>query len=205
MCPALDTTLDDELNALNPRPTIPVLEVKRAYPRAIELAGRSLQLEPMGADDQDGMVAFARELPEQDLLFLRMDITQPDVIAEWIRSIESGRRFTVIATYEGRIVGYGSLNRQDLLWMRHHGEIRIIVSPGFRGSGLGALLAEEVLGVARDAGLTKIVAQMPRGQAGARRVFRKLGFNLESMLTDWVIDLDGTTHDLVIMAYDVPR
>ena len=73
----------------------------------------------------------------------------------------------------------------------------------FRGTGLGGILANEILIVAQEAGLKKIVAQMPRDQAGARSVFRKLGFDLESMLADWVIDTAGTTHDLVIMAYVV--
>ena len=184
-------------------PTIPALEVTRTYPRTIEARERTLALRAMDAGDQESMLAFARGLPEDDLLFLPMDITRPEVVADWIRSIESGRRFTVLAEDEGTLAGYGSLNRQDIEWSRHLGEIRIIVSPAYRGIGLGGILANEILEIARGSGLTKIVAQMPRDQVGARGVFRKLGFNLESMLAEWVIDREGQTHDLVIMAYEV--
>jgi len=82
-------------------------------------------------------------------------------------------------------------------------EIRLIVSSKFRGCGLGAVLVREILEVAREAGLRKVVAQMPRDQGGARGVFKKLGFDLESMLADWVIDRDDNTHDLVIMVHHI--
>lgn len=184
-------------------PKVPDLDVKQKYPRIVKLGGKSLTLRQMGPDDRDAMVAFARSLPEEDLLFLRMDITQPAIVDEWIAAIGQGRRFTVLAERDDSLAGYGSLNCQNLTWSRHLGEIRMIVDSASRGSGLGALLAHEVFSVARDSGLTKIVAQMARQQEGARRVFHKLGFNVESMLADWVIDRDDRTHDLVIMSYDV--
>ena len=155
----------------------------------------------MARGDLGAMVAFADDLPQEDLLFLMTDIRRPEVVDEWISSIEGGNRFTVLAEDQGRLAGYGSLFRNDILWTRHLAEIRVIVSPDHRGTGLGSLLANEILEVARDAGLQKIVARMPRDQEGARRAFRKLGFDLESMLADWVIDLEGNTHDLVIMAH----
>jgi len=157
----------------------------------------------MAAPDKDAMLSFARALPEEDLLFLPMNITRAEVVDEWLRLIRAGMRFTLLAESEGEIAGYGSLHRQEAEWTRHLGEIRVIVSEGWRGSGLGALLVSEILAVAREAGLRKVVAQMPRDQDGARGVFRKLGFDLESMLADWVIDRRGQTHDLVILAYDM--
>lgn len=181
---------------------VPVLKPTVKYPRTIKAGNQSYRLRLMTADHRDEMVAFARSLPEDDLLFLRMDITQRSVVDQWVQSVEAGRRFTVLAFHRKKLVGYGSLNRQELSWTRHLGEIRIIVAPEHRRSGLGALLAHEIFAVARDSGLTKIVAQMPRTQKGARNVFAKLGFNLESMLADWVIDRDGRTHDLLIMSYD---
>ncbi len=184
-------------------PAIPELRVTRSYPRTIKAGGRSYTLRGMNAGDRDPMVAFARALPEDDLLFLRVDITEPVAVDEWIQSVADGRRFTVVAEHDGQLAGYGSLNRQSLMWTRHLGEIRIIVGHEHRRGGLGAMLAQEVFSVARDANLSKIVAQMARTQLGAQNVFRKLGFQLESMLTDWVIDRSGRTHDLVIMSYDV--
>lgn len=182
---------------------MPVLEISRTYPRTINVEGRSINLRKMGAGDKDAMLDLANSLHEEDLLFLRMDITQEGVVEEWIRTIESGRRVTILAEEEGKLVGYGSLNRQELTWTRHMGEIRIIVNSRLRGTGLGTALANEIFQVARELGLTKIVAQMASEHTGARKVFEKLGFRPEALLTDWVIDRGGTTHDLIIMSYDV--
>jgi len=50
----------------------------RVYPRAVTLAGGgTISLRLMSADDRDRLVAFARELPPDDLLFLSVDITDP--------------------------------------------------------------------------------------------------------------------------------
>ncbi len=185
--------------------TIPPLEIRRSYPRTVDARGHSLTLRPMTAADGDLMLGFARRLPEEDLLFLPMDITRPEVVSDWIALVEESLRFTVLAMDGEVLAGYGSLHRQETQWTRHLGEIRLIVGTPYRGTSLGGILAREILDVARDAGLSKIVAQMPRDQAGARSVFRKLGFDLESMLADWVIDTAGNTHDLVIMAYEVPE
>ena len=40
-------------------------------------------------------------------------------------------------------------------------------------------------------------------QWSARRLFEGLGFEMEALLADWVIDREGRTQDLVLMSYDV--
>ena len=40
-------------------------------------------------------------------------------------------------------------------------------------------------------------------QKGAIATFERLGFRAEALLSDFVIDRDGRTRDLMIMAYDV--
>lgn len=180
-----------------------VAEIKKSYPRTVKLEDRKVELRKMTADDRDTLLQFARALPEKDLLFLRMDITQPEVIDDWIESLEAGRRFTILAFDDGEMVGYGSLNRTLLSWTRHLGEIRTIVKEGFRSNGLGSLLTREIFAAAQDLGMTKTVVQMARSQHGAQRMFERLGFQHEALLADWVIDRAGRTHDLVIMSHDV--
>jgi hypothetical protein len=48
-------------------------------------------LRPMLAGDRVAILAFANALPPHDLLFLRRDITQPDVVDEWVRDVEQDR------------------------------------------------------------------------------------------------------------------
>jgi L-amino acid N-acyltransferase YncA len=177
--------------------------LKRTYPRTVDLHGAVLELSRLGPRDRDEVLAFARGLSEEDLLFLRMDITRDDVVDDWIRSQANDQRVTILARIDGQLVGYGSLNREPASWTRHLGEIRIIVSSSQRARGLGALLTREIVRIASELGLSKVIARMPLRQEGARRMFERLGFSAEALLADWVVDRAGTTHDLVIMGYDV--
>lgn len=177
--------------------------LRRSYPWQTTLNGLQITFRLMGEGDRDPVLAFARSLPEHDLLFLRIDITRPEVVDEWIENIRRGRTFTVLAEVEGKIVGYGSLHRNEVLWTRHVGEIRVLVSPELRGRGLGKRLAGEVFAIAQELGLKKIVAEMTTDQRGARQVFERLGFRPEALLADYVMARDGRTHDLLVMSHDV--
>ena len=173
------------------------------FPRPVTLGRKTFDVRWMKPDDGDALLRFARTLDEDDLLFLRMDLTRQEAVDEWMRQLEEGSRFALVAEKDGAMVAYGSLNRRPAHWQRHLGEIRTIVAKEHRGSGLGRFLAEQMFATAREMGLTKIVAQMAREQDGARRMFQRLGFTAEALLADWIQDRDGRPHDLVLMSHDV--
>jgi L-amino acid N-acyltransferase YncA len=153
--------------------------------------------------DAAAIAGFARSLPEDDLLFLRMDITDPEAVAHWMKNLETGLATTVIAEAGGAIAGYATLVQNRVGWQRHLGEIRTQVGLAFRSRGLGRVLAGEIFALARARGLRKIVAQMTPDQKGAVATFERLGFRPEALLQDFVVDHAGRTRDLVVMAYDV--
>ncbi len=178
-------------------------ESKRSYPWTTTLKDRQITLRLMQPADRDAVLAFARALPADDLLFLPVDITHPKVIDGWIRHLESGRTSTVLAESQDRLIGMGTLLRSETTWARHLGDIRLLVAMDARGIGLGNVLANEVFALAQEAGLQKIVAQMASEQRGAIAVFERMGFRAESLLADYVMDREGRTHDLIVMSYDV--
>ncbi len=179
-------------------------KVQRDYPRTITLDNNTaVSLRLMTAADADRIVAFARNLPADDLLFLRMDITKSDVVAQWVQNLVAGRTVTVIAEANGEMAGYASLLHNEVTWQRHLGEIRIQVGRRYRSQGLGRALAGEIFAIARDLGLRKLMAQMTPDQKGAVATFKRLGFQMEALLQDFVIDRSGRTRDLMVMAYDV--
>jgi len=178
--------------------------LQRIYPRTVKARdGRLITLRLMEAADTDEILTFARSLPPDDLLFLRRDITLPEVANQWVRDIEEGRTVTVLAEEDGKLAGYGALHFNEVLWTGHVGEIRMLVSPDFRRLGLGSRLASELFAVAKDLGLRKITVQMTPDQQGARVTFERLGFRPEAILADFVLDREGRTRDLLIMSYDI--
>jgi RimJ/RimL family protein N-acetyltransferase len=183
---------------------MPKAKPKREYPRSIALDNKTpVSLRLMTAADADRMVAFARALPEEDLLFLRSDITDPKIVAQWVENLAANRTVTVVAEAGKELAGYASLHYNQVTWQRHLGEIRIQVGARYRSHGLGRALAGEIFDIGRELGLRKIVAQMTSDQKGAIATFERLGFQPEALLQDFVMDRSGRTHDRVVMSHDV--
>ncbi|MGH7864677.1 MAG: GNAT family N-acetyltransferase, partial [Candidatus Binataceae bacterium] len=174
------------------------------YPKQVKLRdGREVTVRIMDPADKAKILEFARSLPEDDLLFLRTDITDATVIDGWIDNLKKGNTVTLLAEAENKIAGYASVHREQARWTRRVGEIRMIASPRFRGAGLGRALAAEIFQLARGLGLKKISAMMTTDQTGARTAFERLGFHVEAHLADWVEDRRGNPRDVLMMTYDV--
>lgn len=174
------------------------------YPAAGTVGGRRVSLRLMDSGDGDAVLAFARALPEHDLLFLRRDITQPDQVETWVQRIEAGVTTSLLLLDDdGTIAGYATVDRNDLPWSQHVAELRVLVGPTLRGRGVGRLLTEEAFRIALGMGVDKVIGQMTVDQHQAIAVFRSLGFQPEALLRDHVKDRDGNKHDLVILSHDI--
>lgn len=173
----------------------------RSYPWTGEVGGRRIAIRPMTRDDRAATLAFTAKLSHRDALFLQSDITKPEVIDEWIDNIERGRAVVLLALdSQNNVVGYASLYRNEASWMRHQGEIRLFVCETLRGTGIGKRLASEAAHIAEAQELDMIQVNVPRELPHVRAMLEKMGFTTEALLTDWLMDTDGNTHDLVIMA-----
>lgn len=177
----------------------------RAYPRTVKCDGVDIELRRMGAADQAAVLAFARTLPVHDLLFMRRDVRQTKVVAAWLRAIEEDRVASLVALRDGVVIGTTAIVHDELSWSSHVGELRIAVSPDYRGKGLGRVLIQECFAMALDLGLEKLTALMTVDQQGAVAVFETLGFRPEALLRGYVKDGAGETHDIVILSHDVAR
>jgi RimJ/RimL family protein N-acetyltransferase len=177
--------------------------IRQAYPKTLAVDDETVTLRLMELGDRDQILAFARALPPDDLLFLRRDITTVEGVDEWVHDIRAGRMVTVLAEQEGAVVGYASIFHSATMWNRHLGEIRVNIAPRFRRHGLGRRLVDEVFSVARSMNLRKITVQMTPDQKGARATFERLGFRPEALLADFVVDREGRTRDLLIMSNDL--
>jgi L-amino acid N-acyltransferase YncA len=162
--------------------------------------GRMVALRAMGLADRDKIIAFARSLPQDDLLFLRTDITESSNIDDWMRHIKEGATVTILAEIDEKLAGYASVHTDQARWTRTIGEIRMQVGRQFRGLGLGRVLAAEIFAIGKERGLRKMAAMMTPDQAGARAAFEKLGFQIEALLQSWVVDRNGRPRDLLIMS-----
>ena len=133
-----------------------------------------------------------------DLLFLRVNITERSAVERWVHYVERGRTYTLLALGGDTVVGEASLLHSATSWTRHIGEIRIQVAPQARRCGLARVLAEETERIARQINLKMLTARMTLEQDAAQSVFRQLGFQREAVLWDYVMTADGKTHNLLV-------
>ncbi len=76
------------------------------YPRSITLAdGANVEIRLMTPADRDPILAFANALPQEDLLFLRVDLTQPAVVDDWIANLEAGASTSLVVYDDKGLVG----------------------------------------------------------------------------------------------------
>ena len=178
----------------------------RAYPRMMETDIGEIELRLMTRADEQAVLAFARKLPTHDLLFLPRNISEPKVLSAWINEIERGAITSLLAIKDGKVVGCGTLVRDPHSWSPHVGGIRMVVSKDVRGQGVGRALSQETFALALGTpGLEKLVAQMTVDQAAAIALFESLGFKAEALLRDHVRDVDGKTHDIVVLGHNIAQ
>lgn len=177
----------------------------RSYPRRVTTEAGEIEFRLMSPADEAAVLNFARQLAVHDLLFLPRDISEPKVLAAWIKEIERGAITSLLAVKAGRVVGCGTLVRDPLSWSPHVGEIRNVVSTEVRGRGVGRALTQEIFALALGAGLEKLVVQMTVDQTGAIAIFEGLGFKAEALLRDHVKDKAGKQHDIVVLGHNVAQ
>jgi len=175
----------------------------RDYPRTLTFNDSTVQVARLTPADGAALGEFVTTLPTHDLLFLRRDISHPKVIAAWMQAVGEGRITSLVAREGGTIVGCTAIVSDALSWSRHVGELRVLVSPAWRGRGLGRVLIQESFALALALSLDKLTVQMTVDQASAIAVFEELGFRAEAVLRDHVKDRDGKTYDLALLSHDV--
>ena len=122
----------------------------RVRPGGQPEAHRPIAVRLMDAADKAAIPQFARRLPQEELLFLYTDITDPTSKEEWIANIEKDIIVTRFAEPDQLLAGYASLHVNPLRWTWQVGDIAITINviPEWRSRGLGEGLCAEILALA---------------------------------------------------------
>jgi L-amino acid N-acyltransferase YncA len=170
------------------------------YPKSIKLKdGTRVILKLNSREDFEFSLGFFRRQPEEDRVYLRRDVTKREVIEQRVCEIESGLSTVVIALADGMIVGDVLLQVPARGWYRKTGEVRLVTDTKYRRRGLGILLLQEIIEVAKEKGLNKLEATCMDTQIGIQKTLEILGFEKEGKLKDFVVDLKGNEHNLILM------
>ena len=161
--------------------------------------GTEVIIRPLRKDDIDRSLAFFRSLPLEDRLYLRKNVTRIEVVMQRIRDVELNTVRRVVALSGDDIIADGSLELEPPGWKGHMGEIRVIVARRFQRKGLGLAMVRELYLMAASEKVEDLVVKMMAPQIAARKIVEKLGFNEDMTLTNYVRDIQGERHDLIVM------
>ena len=149
---------------------------------------------------RDALLRFFEELPEGDLTFIKEDVTDAATVRGWTAGDPEVRRW--LATDRDEVCGYVAVYRMPG-WSDHVGEIRLVVAPASRGTGLGRELARHAIVEGLRWGLTKLAVEVVAEQGPALALFTGLGFSGEALLRDHIRDRKGELRDLMLLAHHV--
>jgi RimJ/RimL family protein N-acetyltransferase len=165
--------------------------------------GTVVTLRPMVKEDEEALYRFFKDLPDELLLFIRHNVKDRSVIADWSRRLNYDRVLPLVALVEGEIVGDATVHRVSHGWKRHIGRIRVVVSPEFQGRGLATWMLNELVRLGHELGLEKLWAEIPLDSVGAIRACRNAGFACKAVIEGMVKDTHNQNIDVLIMVCDI--
>lgn len=79
------------------------------YPRLVDNQRGRFEACLMHDTDAGDALAFARTLPEHDLLFLPRNITVPKVLAASMNQLDKGAIASLVVMHQSRLVGFSAV------------------------------------------------------------------------------------------------
>lgn len=162
--------------------------------------GSSVTIRRLQETDQAALTVFGQSLPKDDLLYLEDDFTHPEIITRLANAAHAENWRQIVAVGEDSSIEAYAAARRLPGWSFHVADIRLIVLPRWRSSGLGTQMAQAIVDEARALGVIKVTVDITAAQQGGQAIFSRLGFAVEGRLARHVVDRNGNQHDIVLMS-----
>lgn len=113
----------------------------------------------------------------------------------------------LVAELDGRVVGYGKIEHPTPLPASAHvwHVTGLAVDPACEGRGVGRALMEALIDTARERGGRRITLRVFAPNERARRLYERLGFELEGVLRGEFMVGNGEYVDDLLMALELSR
>jgi len=165
--------------------------------------GEEVIIRMLTPDDYEKSLTFFTSLSEKDRMYLRVDVTDPEVVKRRMGSSKFEHSFRIVALKGDKIVGDGVLCWPKFGWMSHVGELRAIVDKDYRRAGLASVLFRELFVQGVKYGLEKLEAWMRPEQEAAKKCLEHIGFVEEGMLPGFAMDATGKINDLIVTSCNI--
>ncbi len=134
------------------------------------------------AGETDFLIGYPEErtlTDEQEALFLK-------------RSNESSKDLMIVCEVDGRIAGNCSIMFNSRIKTRHRASVGIALLKEFWGLGIGTLMFEELIRIARERGIMQMELEVVEGNERAIALYQKMGFRTVAEKPNAIRLKDGT-------------
>ncbi len=160
--------------AIRPYPTEYVVDRKLKN-------GKVAHIRPIRPEDEPAVEAFHKELSERSVrqrYFAFKSLEERIAHARLVRicSNDFDHQIALIAEDKGTIMGIGRLTK---VGNGKTCDLKMMIGDAFHGQGLGTLLVQELIAIARKEGVEEIHATVLSENSGMLHILKKLGFTLK--------------------------
>ena len=185
--------------------TKPIIRPGQFHSKA-PLANRdSVTLRGPNWNDLDDLIEYINGLVREGAQITKTELVTREAEAEWLgerlSEIENGQVIMLVAEVDGKVVSVGEVG---LLTgeRRHTGYLGIGVVKNKRRLGLGKLMMNALLGLARKAGLKIVILDVYATNAIAMRLYEEVGFKEAGRIPKGILR-SGHFIDLVRMTTEL--
>jgi len=129
-----------------------------------------------------------------------LDVTTrtPEGVADWLAG-HGPRHPVIVATAEGTVVGWASLNQFNPRPAYDHvADFSVYVHRAWRGKGIGGQLLDRLIDLARGIGFHKMVLSALASNEAGIALYMRAGFSTVGIYREQGL-IDGTWVDTIIM------
>jgi RimJ/RimL family protein N-acetyltransferase len=153
-------------------------------------------------DDREALVDLFARASQDDLEYFRDDAGKPEVVESWVDTLNLQRVFPLVAVVDDKVVGDATLHFRER-YHRHLAWVRIFLDREYRRRGIGTLMLQSLIEIARRLGLQQLYSEVVTSQPRVIKAFEELGFQREVTLRDYFIFT--SSEDTIDMAVLVLR
>jgi putative acetyltransferase len=162
---------------------------------------REVTLRPLQIDDGNRLLHMFSTMSEEALEWGMPPYTK-ETVSRWLSNIE--RLISLVAVYQGRIVGYATVFKHMHNREKDIADIGIYVHQDFHSVGLGTMMSKIILSIAEAQGLHRIGLHVVEDNKIAVDLYKKLGFTIEGAMRDGYYGSDGKYHNMLVMGILLP-
>ncbi len=158
--------------------------------------GREVVLRLLLLDDKEQLLSMVTSLSADALMWSSPPYDE-EKVNRWMSGTKSG--LSIVAIFNSRLVGIAAVYQFPRPRQIGIAEMMIYIHQDFHGVGLGTMMTENLLVLARNKGLHRIGLEVVEENGAAVWLYKKLGFEVEGILKEAYYGADGKYHNMLVM------